>query len=1009
MSPTQSRFADLALVAYLAPILVGRRVGVVGPRSGEVALRARSLGAASVVCFGGVGEDLAVRALVPGAIAGFQGRLDVLVVPDANAVGSLVAVLDEARRALGSEGVVVVASEPPESPRALEPSTGSAPVAYHDLYELCARRFAHVQMLGRGPFAGYLVASLDGDGAAEISLETRLIDGDPPRPEAFIAVAGDRGAALDPLTVVQLPEQIFQRVQESAAAAGEAELGRTRDKLREVEAASAERWVKIQRFEHGLKELEEDNRKQRDRAVRLSKELEDERKLRQRVELDAQMNRRAPELPKGPDPELERLRTALAQRDRDLSALRADLEALEAQRRAAETEAASARTQRSESKALRDAARAELTGLQAELAAARAHAQESAAAHARALAEVRSRLDASAARCAALQAENDGLRRELDETQSSEAELQEQLAGDEAGWASAQREMAALTAAVTAADQALQAERVRHRDELAAHDAAARAERAHLEAEHAGLEHALAARASEILGLRDAVKRGEGALRELLFERSMVREPAVDEGVVVALRAERDAAREALEAAMAQAARASALETELLAQAGEAQQARWQADELGARLVRVEADLLKTREAMVQAVVPSAGAEAALPEGPSDAAGLASLQRELDALESREARLAGALRGMTARAQESEAIVREMENLLAQERRGQEQQRLATHEARNEVSRLYALNLGLEARLVHNTTELEGVRSGAARRVAELETEVDQLLRALQVASTQAASDAREEQEAREVEHQALGATHQGALFRLHEAESALAAVVAASERAQALGAAEAQGSAARLREAEAAVEALSEALAVTRVRSAEALARAEAECASLRSAQAAPRSFLEAADVESGSQARLDQVMSDLTETVSRLAQTEEALGQCQMQVAGLEAALAARDNPGAGLGDEVEALRGECAALRERVEVLREESAGWQGRLHAALGQLDDRDRLVVTLERRLRDEVDALAQMNLALKQGLEQVRGRLSGILVDGRGAMVSHDLLGVLRSIEGLGA
>ena len=153
MSSTHSRLADLALAAYLAPLFAGRRVGVVGTRSGEVALRARALGAASVVCFGGVGEDLAVRALVPGAIAGFQGRLDVLVVPDANAVPSLVAVLDEARRALGSEGVVVVASEPPEGPPALEPSTGAAALAYHDLHELCARRFAQVQMLGRGPFA----------------------------------------------------------------------------------------------------------------------------------------------------------------------------------------------------------------------------------------------------------------------------------------------------------------------------------------------------------------------------------------------------------------------------------------------------------------------------------------------------------------------------------------------------------------------------------------------------------------------------------------------------------------------------------------------------------------------------------------------------------------------------------------------------------------------------------------------------------------------------------------
>lgn len=999
MSSTHSRLADLALAAYLAPLFAGRRVGVVGTRSGEVALRARALGAASVVCFGGVGEDLAVRALVPGAIAGFQGRLDVLVVPDANAVPSLVAVLDEARRALGSEGVVVVASEPPEGPPALEPSTGAAALAYHDLHELCARRFAQVQMLGRGPFAGYLLASLDGEAPGGVSLETRLIDGDPPRPEAFVAVASDHGAAIDPLTVVQLPEGFFQQLREGAAAAGAGELARTRDKLKEVEAASAERWVKIQRFEHGLKELEEDNRKQRDRAVRLSKELEDERKLRQRIELESQMNRRAPELPKGPDPEVERLRAELSQRDRELEALRAEVAALGAQRRAAETEAVSARAQRSESRALLDAARAELQSVRTELGAARAEAAE-AQGHARSRAKA----------AEALQREVEGLRRELDETQASEAELQEQLAADTESRAAVQREVAALSAAVQSAEEALGAERLRHRDELAAHDALARAERAHLEAEYAGLEHALATRAEEVITLQAAVARGEAAVRELLFAAAAVvpAVPTADESALVVLRAERDAAREAFAAAQALAARATSLEAELLAVAGEAQQARWQADELGARLARVESDLLSAREAMVHALVAAPAAPDA--DGPSDAAGLASLQRELEALEAREARLSGALRGMSARAEEAEQALRDVDAQLARERAALEQQRLATHEARSEVSRLYAINLGLEARLVHANMELEGARAGAARRVAELEAEVDRLFRALEVAGTQAVADVRAELESREADLWALTATHQGVWFRLREAESAVAAVSAESRRALAAQRAEAQGMALRLREAEAAVTALTEALAATQGRAAEALRAVEAERDVLQATASAPQALLDAADSDGGSHARVDQLMADLADTVGRLAQTEEALADARGTAQALEEALASRSHAEAqGLGDELEALRGECAALRARLDAEREEASARDGRLQGLMAQLDDRDRLVVTLERRLRDEVDALAQMNLSLKQGLEQVRGRIADILVDGRGAMVSHDLLGVLRAIEGVGA
>src|SRR5262249_42080105 len=76
------------------------------------------------------------------------------------------------------------------------------------------------------------------------------------------------------------------------------EVARRDAKLKELEQSSAERWVRIQRLEHELKTLDEDARKARDRAAKVTKDLDDERKLRQRIELDAQMARRAPELPR---------------------------------------------------------------------------------------------------------------------------------------------------------------------------------------------------------------------------------------------------------------------------------------------------------------------------------------------------------------------------------------------------------------------------------------------------------------------------------------------------------------------------------------------------------------------------------------------------------------------------------------------------------------------------------------------------------------------------------------
>ena len=266
------RLADLALVTYLAPILQGRRVAVAGTTSGEVAQRLRALGAHTVVCFGGVGEDIAVRALTPGSIAGFHGKLDILVVPDATAVPSLVAVLDEARRALGSDGVVVVGAEAPNGPRVMEPTGRDGTTAYHDLYDLCAARFANVRMVGRGPFVGYTLATFD-DGSDRVALDTRLIDGDPARPESFIAVASDSAVALDPMALVQVPDTLLESLREAGVRALREQLQEREQKLKEVEAASAERWVKIQRFEHGVKELEDENRKAREKVVRATKEL----------------------------------------------------------------------------------------------------------------------------------------------------------------------------------------------------------------------------------------------------------------------------------------------------------------------------------------------------------------------------------------------------------------------------------------------------------------------------------------------------------------------------------------------------------------------------------------------------------------------------------------------------------------------------------------------------------------------------------------------------------------
>ncbi len=549
-SSLRARLADHALLAYLSPLFAGRRIAVVGTSSGDVAHRARALGAHTVISFGGVAEDIAVRALTPGAIAAFHGKLDVIVVPDAAAVPSLVAVLDEARRALGSDGVLVVGAEPDDAPVPMEASGKSSPVGFAQLNELCAARFGMVRMVGRGPFVGYTLATLD-EGAEGVGLDTRLVDGDPPKPEAFIAVASDSAVALEPLAVVQVASEVLHSLRSAARGDLEAKVAERDQKLKDVEQASAERWVKLQRLEHGLKELEDEHRKARDKAVRLQKELDDERKLRTRIELDHQMTRRAPELPKTPDlqPELDRVKASLAGTEARAAAVVSDLTAANARITAAE--------------AALEESRARVRSLGADV------------------------MTVQAALDTALKREAD-LQRELDETQATEAELREQL--DEASSRPAPEPV--VVAAPPAKHEGPT------REELQALQTALDAERtarALAQAEFLRAETLLAERGAELLRAEQLRTMAVEATRELSLTAQRGGLPAE---ALASLRAGLDEAQRARAAA---ADERDALAAQLVAAAGESQQLRWRLAEAAAASEApvVDAGAISERDARI--------------------------------------------------------------------------------------------------------------------------------------------------------------------------------------------------------------------------------------------------------------------------------------------------------------------------------------------------------------------------------------------------------------------------
>lgn len=353
--PLRANYSEHSLVAYLGVLVKGRRVGVVGPSSGEVAKRARALGASTVVSFGGTGDGVAIRPLSTGAIEAFRGRLDVVVIPDAGAV-PIERVLEEARHALGQDGLVVVASRPLGAPSPLEASPGGQGPDFHALRDALALRFAHVTMLGRGPFVGYVYARIEAEDGEPVTLDTRLLPDEAAAAEAFVAVAGDHTVELDGLALVQIPTaDVLGQPTPVDTLAIEGELARRDAKIKELENASAERWVRVQQLENERKSLDEEACKARERAVRLAKDLEDERKLRQRTELEGQIQRRAPDFAHEIE-EAKAARERSTQLEKDLAAALAERATAAAKRAELERELDEAQAAERELRAQLDAA-----------------------------------------------------------------------------------------------------------------------------------------------------------------------------------------------------------------------------------------------------------------------------------------------------------------------------------------------------------------------------------------------------------------------------------------------------------------------------------------------------------------------------------------------------------------------------------------------------------------------------------------------------------------------------
>jgi chromosome segregation ATPase len=958
-SPRTARLAEHSLVAYIAPLVEGRRVAVVGPSSVEIALRARALGAQSVVAIGGQGEGVALRPLNGGAIEAFRSRVDCVIVPDAGAV-PLARVLDEARRALGRDGLVVIAAPVAAQGRSVE---------FHSLRATVEDRFATVKMVGCGAFSGFALASFDVDATAdEVTLDTRLMPDEPPAPELYIALASDGRFSLDPLAIVQVPAAV-----ESAPLV--------------VESANAELVEKLEDTEKALAAAIEDRRIADDRATAAASAVD-----AARGELNSARNdlRRSAQ-------RIAELERALEESEFSERELRASLES---------------------AKRDRDVARKELQRLRSDAKDRDRATADDIARFERALSERGKECELLRAQLADRDAAVRELLFQLDAARDSES------AHRIATLESRNAELASIHAALGAEAARVAQQNDILRDRVARFESVLETRNAEVRQLEFQLSQARSAQNStkaieeERINARHAEQLAKVKAE---FEAKLLSARAEVESISRRVRAEADAehalaqvehaarAARAREEADEEAAR---LRSEVEAQRRRAHDAELALKNTLERLASVEAAESDARARAASAETRLEEAQRAVASQRLSNVAVVALEEEVHATKARAASLESALEEERDR---HAALAKEAADLRAQlddSLRAEDDLQEQLSNVRADLSRQLALGSSIEERVSQLELELEGTKKGYTRRVRELEREVEQLVRALEVAT----SSAGEEGEAvsrvlRELD--ASRAERNGLAMRLADAEAALAAQTATTTAQRSLH-------------------------------------------SSLPDSDRAP----------APTDHRAEQLLATLAETAARLASTEESLNEITAQ-------LSAAQSRAASLEDELRVTQkraeaAEAAASRPSapapaapsadLEALKREASERELLVRSLVAQLEDRDLRLRALERRLVEEVErarrteseiwelelrardqriaamqreierapseqpkpapsneAALRAELTAKgdevekaqRSIERVRSTLSSILVDGRGAGVSHELVALLRELDEL--
>jgi len=203
-----------ALSVYVEPLVADARIAVVG--DGELGLHARllELGARTVHLYDPDPERVARTAdEVPRGVSvrmlrdDFDvrdGAFDLVVIPDLGILPDPSGAIVRLRRVVDARGSVVAMgrARTAQGDEQSFPELAPAVVEYAELYDLFALQFESVTMTGVLPFAGVVFAELGAGDDLAVSVDTRLVDPEPPG--VFVVVAGREPAGLDAYAIVQV-------------------------------------------------------------------------------------------------------------------------------------------------------------------------------------------------------------------------------------------------------------------------------------------------------------------------------------------------------------------------------------------------------------------------------------------------------------------------------------------------------------------------------------------------------------------------------------------------------------------------------------------------------------------------------------------------------------------------------------------------------------------------------------------------------------------------------------